>query len=312
MAYRRSLGDFGPQTFPGFPGGLPGPVPGPGSPGIPIGAPVATVPAALFPTTLQWGDVVNVTGPFAGKFQGQVLVRFVGAPAQAIAMAGPYGGSVVVPDGAQTGACTVEVDGRTVFSANCVIREATTVGRPREHAAIESWKNVGTGRQLLGEDSMDSYVNDGTEWTRGVGAVAAKDGPGGAPAAAAKYRTKRVYPGVTVVRALGEVAVTTLQIGSGIGQAAVPLRTVELTPCGSRPPPAKPGYTVVCDTKRGKWRQAPQEPRAPREVEFVEDEFVEDLVPVPIAPPPKKKFPTLLVVGGAGAALVLFLMLRRR
>ena len=171
-----------PGGFPGFPGGLPGPVPGPGSPGIgPVGP---SMPAGLFPTTVKWGDVVNVTGPFAGKFQGQVIVRFAGAPSVAPALTSPFGGSVVVPDGAQTGACTIEVDGRTVFGTNCVVSGSTGfVERPArapEHRGFRAWHNVGQGtplaseRALMGDSSM-AYVDDRTSNTRGVGAIAAKD-----------------------------------------------------------------------------------------------------------------------------------------
>ena len=171
-----------PMAFPSFPGMLPGPVPGPGSPGVgPVGP---SMPAGLFPTNVKWGDVVNVTGPFAGKFQGQVLVRFAGVSAVAPALTGPFGGSVVVPDGAQTGACTIEVDGRTVFGTNCVVSASTGfVERPArapEHRGFRAWHNVGQGtplaaeRALMGDSSM-AYVDDRTQNTRGVGAIAAKD-----------------------------------------------------------------------------------------------------------------------------------------
>lgn len=134
----RPLSDY-PGMFPGFPGGLPGPVPGPDSPGF-IG-PVLGPAASLFPTNVKWGDVVSVMGPFAGKFQGQVVVRFEGAPPMSVAMQGPYGGSVIVPDGAQTGACTIELDGRQVFGTNCVVTPTVGGPKPREHTDIESWKH---------------------------------------------------------------------------------------------------------------------------------------------------------------------------
>lgn len=188
--------------FPGFPGGLPGATPGPGAPGIPPGTPVPATPAALFPTNVSWGDVVNVTGPFAGLHQGQVRVKFAGVPYQAVALTSGYGGSVVVPDGAQTGACMIEVNGRTVFSANCVVTKRTgSYGqrvRAVEHPKTQSWKNFGPSTALMGDDM--SYSNDGTEYTRGIGAIAAES-PSESPAAAS-IATRQIGsdPQTTTVR----------------------------------------------------------------------------------------------------------------
>lgn len=134
-----------PMGFPGFPGFLPGPITGPNvGPFGPAGP-----SAGIFPTNVKTGDVVNVTGPFAGKFQGQVVVRFAGAGPQAISMLGPFGGSVVVPPGAETGACTIEVDGRTVHSATCVITPSSS--RAPEHKGFQSYKNFGTKLPVNGD-----------------------------------------------------------------------------------------------------------------------------------------------------------------
>jgi hypothetical protein len=191
-------------------------VPGPASPGHPT----PSMPASLFPTTVKWGDVVTVQGNFAGKFQGQVVVRFAGVPAQAIAMMSPYGGSVVVPEGAQTGACQVEVDGRVVFGANCVISKGLSGGplpaQAPEHAAVRAWKNYGPSTALLGTGGDMPYFADSYQ---GAGAIAASaPAPRSAPAptvgriagsptagvirgiptiARPSSGVRRIYPGVT-------------------------------------------------------------------------------------------------------------------
>jgi len=189
--HRAALGQPGGSPFqPGIIGlpnapDLPFGIPGPGTPGIPPGAQAPTQPAGLFPTNVKVGDVVNVTGPFSGTFQGQVLVRFAGAPAQAIAMMSPFGGSVVVPEGAQTGACTVELDGRTIFGTNCVVSQGLSGGgapaRAPEHAAVRAWKNFGEGSSLAGFARGGSmYFKDRYQ---GVGAIAAAaPAPRSAPA----------------------------------------------------------------------------------------------------------------------------------
>lgn len=141
---RRALGALPP--FPGFPGGLPGAVPGPFSPGFVPGAmPGIAGGVSMFPTSVRWGDVITVMGPFAGMFQGQVVARMQGVSGGiAIAMTGPHGGSFVVPEGAQTGSCTVEVNGRQMFGANCVVATAGPgQGRPAEHRAIRAWHGAG-------------------------------------------------------------------------------------------------------------------------------------------------------------------------
>lgn len=225
--HRQALGQpsgFQPGIF-----GLPGHpdiafgVPGPGSPGIPAGASPITQPAGLFPTNVKWGDVVNVTGPFAGAFQGQVLVRFAGVPAQAVAIMGPFGGSVVVPDGAETGACQIELNGRTIYGTNCVVSKGLSGGPPPARAGehLPAWKNVGEGTQLLG-DHMTYVPERGRR--QGVGAIDAQldarddhrrgGGGGGGPdrddpdvdpilfrprKAVTSRPPRTVYPGVRVV-----------------------------------------------------------------------------------------------------------------
>jgi hypothetical protein len=105
------------------------------------------------------GDVVNVTGPFAGKFQGQVIVRFAGAPGVAPAITGPFGGSLVVPHEAETGACTIEVDGRIVHGASCVVSKGLSGGRAPARAPEQrwarGWKGVGPKTsQLAGVEEV--------------------------------------------------------------------------------------------------------------------------------------------------------------
>lgn len=135
------------------------------------------MPAALFPTTVRVGDVVNVQGPFAGKFQGQVVVRFAGAPPEAIALTGPFGGSVQVPEGATTGACTIELDGRIVYGGHCTVTAATPVAR--EHQP--GWKGFSTGPGLGAAPEGRrrrlpmGFVRDKQRFTRGPGAIAAFD-----------------------------------------------------------------------------------------------------------------------------------------
>lgn len=123
--------------------GAPGPVPPPPSGTVPG----PTMPAQLFPTNLRWGDVVNVTGPFQGLFQGQVRVKFTGAPWQAPTMQGPFSASVIVPEGAQTGECAIEINGRRAFGTQCVITPATGFRGQRVAPSVgpygEAWKNYG-------------------------------------------------------------------------------------------------------------------------------------------------------------------------
>lgn len=109
-----------PGQWPGFPGGLPGPVsraPGPIGP---------TMPTSIFPTHTRVGDVVTITGPFAGLVQGQVRIRFRGTSWLSPQIIGPATASVVVPEGAQNGLCEVEVNQRRVFGTNCIIDPSTS------------------------------------------------------------------------------------------------------------------------------------------------------------------------------------------
>jgi len=102
--------------FPGFPGGLPGPVPAHRG-----AVPVKFGGANIFPKQFRVGDVVDVTGPFAGLIQGQVRVKFTGTSWLSPVLQGPASASIVVPQGARTGLCEVEVNGRRVFGTNCVV-----------------------------------------------------------------------------------------------------------------------------------------------------------------------------------------------
>lgn len=163
MSYFCQAGQWQPGVY-GLPGrpDMPSGVPGPGSPGVPSGATPATQPFGLFPTNAKWGDVINVTGDFTGLHQGQALVRFAGVPAQAISIMGPFGGSVVVPEGAESGSCRIEVDGRQVFGAHCVISKGISgpraPARAPEHAAVRAWKNFGTGTPLLGLGQLQGPI----------------------------------------------------------------------------------------------------------------------------------------------------------
>jgi hypothetical protein len=171
------------------------------------------MPASLFPTSAKWGDVVTVQGNFAGLHQGEVVVRFAGVPAQAIALTSAYGGSVVVPEGAQTGACQVEVQGRQVFGTNCTISKGLSGGplpaQAPEHASAQAWKDFGPGTALLGLGGNMPYYADSYE---GVGAIAAsKPAPRSAPAP-------------TAVRIAGS---PTARVISGVPTIARPSRTLQ-------------------------------------------------------------------------------------
>lgn len=204
-----------PGGFPGGPGMLPGPIPGPGT----SSAPGPTMAASIFPTSgLRWGDVVNVQGPFGAMMQGQVLVRFTGAPAQAIALQGPFGGSAQVPVGAESGAVTIEVNGRVVGSSFASITPAAPVlGEPRGRHA---WHNAGGGSPLGG--SM--YHRDPDAYSRGAGAIAAVDAHKSARRRALEARARRVARARDVAMAavtrgaLGRIA-TDGEPGGGEGTA---------------------------------------------------------------------------------------------
>ena len=121
-----------------------------------------TMPAQLFPTSnLRWGDVVNVTGPFAGLMQGMVRVKFTGSSWLAPFLTGPYSGSVQVPEGSETGECLIEVNGRRVFGTQCVVTPATGYyGQkvaPQRSPYGEEWRNIGDkGTALSGVGLLDS------------------------------------------------------------------------------------------------------------------------------------------------------------
>jgi hypothetical protein len=132
------------------------------------------MPAQLFPTSnLKWGDVVNVTGPFQGLHQGQIRVKFQGASWQAPAMQGPFSASVRVPEGAETGVCAIEVNGRRVFGTQCTITPATGFRgqkvAPARGPYGEAWKD-------FGDKSLMGFVPEGMAWKVAAGfAVAEAD-----------------------------------------------------------------------------------------------------------------------------------------
>jgi hypothetical protein len=132
------------------------------------------MPAQLFPTNnLHWGDVVNVTGPFQGLFQGQVRVKFTGVPWQAPSMQGPFSASVTVPEGAETGECLIEINGSPAFGTQCSIVPRTGA-MPGNGPYPEAWKNFGDKSRMGGlGGSMSSYVIQ--KQSRGAGAIAAQD-----------------------------------------------------------------------------------------------------------------------------------------
>ena len=104
-----------PGGFPGFPGMLPGP------PSRHPGVPGPSMPTSIFPTHTRVGDVVTITGPFAGLIGGQVRVKFQGTGWMSPSMIGPATASIVVPPGAENGLCEVEINGRRVFGTNCIV-----------------------------------------------------------------------------------------------------------------------------------------------------------------------------------------------
>ena len=104
-----------------------------------------TMPYGLFPTQVSWGDVVNVTGDFRGQIQGQVRVKFQGAPWMAPSIQGPFAAAVTVPEGAESGECAIEVNGRRVFGANCVVTKRTgaQAAMPTGQKDFPTWHNFG-------------------------------------------------------------------------------------------------------------------------------------------------------------------------
>lgn len=234
---RQGLGQAGPGLY-GFRQGadLAMGVPGPMSP-----QPMGPGMASLFPTNVKWGDVVTVQiQPQMGTHQGSILVRFQGVDAIAPDMMSPYGGSVVVPVGAETGACTIEVDGRTVFGTNCVISRGLSGGglpaQAPEHQSLTAWKHytMGPGSALHG-GSMP-YFSDSYQ---GVGAIAAHDiAPRSAPAptvgrlVTAKRQLASAIPSSPTLKTSGGIPVRPV-----IGSTKTVMTGVTVTKVGpSRPP----------------------------------------------------------------------------
>lgn len=60
-------------------------------------------------------------------------------------------------DGAESGACQIEVDGRIIYGTGCTVSRGESGGPPSarapEHAAVRAWRNFGEGSALMG-DSM--------------------------------------------------------------------------------------------------------------------------------------------------------------
>jgi hypothetical protein len=104
----------------------------------------------LFPRSFRVGEVVNVTGPFAGLIQGQVRVRFTGGPWQSPSMMGPFSASVVVPEGAESGTCEVEIDGRQTFGGHCTVIGGQAP--PGRHGGLFSRGQWSERGQLVGLD----------------------------------------------------------------------------------------------------------------------------------------------------------------
>lgn len=92
-----------------------------------------------------------------GTFQGSVVVRFQGAPAMSVMMTSRGGGSVVVPDGAQTGSCTVEVDGRQVYGTNCVVTPSVGGPKPKERTGSASWAH-GPRDSWMSDPALPDYL----------------------------------------------------------------------------------------------------------------------------------------------------------
>ncbi len=112
------------------------------------------------------------------------------------------------------------------------------------------------------------------------------------------------------------IPVAQLQIGTGIGQPSIPVRPAVFAPCPPSTSRPKPGYEMVCDTVRGKWRQV--RVAAPVIAPEFAPEFAPELpVMLPtqvLAPPAPKKglsMATIALIGGAGL-VALYLITRRR
>lgn len=168
-------------TSPGPWGGLPGPI-------LPLGpvGPGPTAPATgMFPTNFKPGDVVMVSGNFGGVSQGQVRVKVEGAPWMAPMIMGPFQASFVVPEGAQTGACQIEINGQIVFGSQCTVSSpegSTFYGqkvRPKEPYWGKVWKNYGPGGPLGNYERVgaccDSCAQGGSCGGKALGDVG---GPG--------------------------------------------------------------------------------------------------------------------------------------
>ena len=122
--------------------------------------PGPAMPANIFPTNnLRWGDPVNVTGNFSGLMQGQVRVKFAGAPWQAPAIMGPFSATVQVPEGAQTGECLIEVNGQQVFGSQCSVVPGVSITKPHPVLGVRkntaAWQNYGD-MSRMGDAGQDA------------------------------------------------------------------------------------------------------------------------------------------------------------
>jgi hypothetical protein len=289
---RGSLGQFNPGIYGGGHDAAVS-VPGPGGPMMgPFGVLPASMPASLFPTAVKQGDVVQVGGPFQGAFQGQVVVRFAGAPGQAIELLSPYGGSVVVPPSARSGACTVELNGRTIFSTNCVVGSSDAAHAP-QHRGAAAWREFSTFGPMSGVDAGELAKSAG--WAAVSGAFG--------------YRFP--YAGLSRWQAAAVSAVTALGLQVALSSLREPRKVTaedmiaRMTASGVKVAPAGIGvtehrageskYATIAEYARS---SAP--PRAaPRPASLLERPGVTRGVPIAL-------------LAASGAALGLWLYLRRR
>jgi len=292
------------------------------------------MPTQLFPTSnLKPGDVVNVTGPFQGLFQGQVRVKFTGAPWQAPSMQGPFSASVRVPDGAETGECAVEINGQRVYGTQCSIVGPGNA-KPASGPYPEAWQNFGDKGS-----SMGSYVKQ--TQSRGVGAIAAHDlgavpfsspirrygalpvrpvepPPPPAPKTAMSSRTVSQL----IARTPGKAPTpfTPGKTGVPLVTPSRPLVTTVKTPTGTRqvtvishPPVTVPGGVMTGPPPPGARATSIVGAQYAREAaadEMLEEEVVAEQITTPSVPA-KSNLP-LLIGGGLAAAVLLYFMTRSR